>query len=223
MQSVFSISVAILLTAFTVRSTSAQEQLNVLTNADVVRLVGMGVPDLTVITVINDAKATQLDLNPRAVNDLADHGVSAAVIAAMGQPSTPMLQSTSLPSSCPVPRMLTTPTATKPATHKFDRVYAAGKAVDVAARSIGGIAPGNFQQLLFALEVELSFVQDQVITGAEVSLLSDYALAAAQFRLGLATYLTPGQRYSDWTYNGIDRMEIASNTLNDANKIYLGK
>jgi hypothetical protein len=220
MKYVFSVTVAVLLTAFSVQSASAQPTLTALTNADVIRLVALRVSDQTVIAVINDAKITQFDLSASAVSELTVLGVAAPVIAAMRQPSIPMPRSTPAPTP-KVPVTRTTPTITELDRQKFDRVYAAGKAVDVA-RGVEG-APGQFQQLLFAFDVEISFVQDKVTTPAEWSLMWNYMLASAQFRLGLATYLIPGKRASDWTCCGIDRMELASTTLNEANQIYLGK
>jgi hypothetical protein len=75
-----SMTIALLL-AFRVQSASAQSP--ALTNTDVSRLVSMHVSDQTVIAVIREAKATQFDLKPLVVDDLAFHGVSVTVIAAM--------------------------------------------------------------------------------------------------------------------------------------------
>jgi hypothetical protein len=232
--------VAVLLMS-SVPSASAQTPVTALTNAEVAHLVALHVSDVTVISVINGARITQFDLNASAVGELTVLGVSSAVVAAMRHPSTPIPP----PTPQPVSLTRTAPTAAELDRQKFARVYAAGKAVDLArslggfdavdahraatgfdvndARAVGGITPGQFQQLLFAFDVELSFVQDKVTTPAEWSLMWDYMLASAQFRLGLATYLIPGKRASDWACCGVDRMELASTTLNDANKIYLGK
>ena len=81
----------------------------------------------------------------------------------------------------------------------------------------------TWRPLVFAFNVEISSVQDQMTTGAEVELMLSYMRAAAQFRLALITYLTPGARYSGWVTRGYDSMVDASTTLNDANKVYLGK
>lgn len=209
--------------AFTVQSASAQPKLTALTNADVVRLVAMRVSDQAVIAVVNEAKMTQFDLSPTAVSELRILGVAATVIAAMRQPSVPMPPTAAAPMfQAKVPLTKPTPTVTGLNRQKFDRVYAAGKAVDVAAR-VEGIVPGKFQELLFALDVEISFIQDKVTTAAEWSLMYRYTLASAQFRLGLADYRTPGKREFDWTCCGINTMELASATLYYANTIYLGK
>ena len=87
MKYVFPLTVAVLLTAFSVQSASAQ--VSTLTNADVVRLVAMHVSDQTVIAVIHEATATQFELSELAISYLAGSGLSPAVIAAMRQPSTP--------------------------------------------------------------------------------------------------------------------------------------
>jgi hypothetical protein len=84
-----SVIVAVLLTAFSVSSVSAQ--VSTLTNADVIHLVGMGVSDATVIAVINEAKTTQFDLGALALANLTASRVSTAVITAMRQSSTPAL------------------------------------------------------------------------------------------------------------------------------------
>jgi hypothetical protein len=83
------VSAAVLFMAFFVQSASAQRL--ALTNADVTRLVAMRVSDRTVIAVIHEAQATQFDLSSRAVSQLTVSGVSIAVVAAMGEPSTSTL------------------------------------------------------------------------------------------------------------------------------------
>src|ERR1019366_810752 len=94
------VTVAVLLTAFSVQSANAQ--VSTLTNADVIRYVTtMHMPDQATINLINEAKAanaTQFDLSPPAVADLAAHGVSPAVIAAMRQPPAPVPPSATGPS-----------------------------------------------------------------------------------------------------------------------------
>lgn len=77
------VTVAILLTSFSVHSSSAQVRL--FANADVTRLVAMHVSDQTVIAVIHEATPTQFDLTARALEELAVSGVSTAVIDAMRQ------------------------------------------------------------------------------------------------------------------------------------------
>jgi hypothetical protein len=114
MKYVLQVTIAVLLTAFPVQSASAQAKLIALTNADVIRLVGMRVPDQTVIAVINGAKATQLDLSPGAVSELAGNGVSTAVIAAMRQPSSPR------PPAAVIAAPRQPPTPTPPATSASD-------------------------------------------------------------------------------------------------------
>jgi hypothetical protein len=218
----WSVTAAVILTGLFVQSASAQPTLTALTKADVVRLVALRVSDQTVLAVISDAQITQFDLSASAVSELQVLGVATTVIAAMRQPSIPNSRPTPSPLPPQTPLTRTTPTVTELDRRKFDRVYAAGKTVDVA-RGTEGFTAGQFQQFLFVFDVEISSVQDNVTTPAEWSLMWNYMLASVQFRLGLATYLIPGKRASDWTCCGIDRMELASITLSDANKIYLGK
>jgi hypothetical protein len=86
MKYVLPVTLAVLLTAFGVHSASAQ--VPTMTNADVTRLVAMHVSEQTVIAVIHEAKATQFDLRPQTIGELAVvYGVSPAVIATMRQPS----------------------------------------------------------------------------------------------------------------------------------------
>jgi hypothetical protein len=82
-----SLTTTVLMLPFCVQSASAQAP--GLTNEDVMRLVAMRVSDQTVTAVINEAKARRFNLSPLAVDDLAFHGVSTAVIAAMRQSSNP--------------------------------------------------------------------------------------------------------------------------------------
>jgi hypothetical protein len=87
MKYVLSVTIVALIALLPVPSVSAQSP--ALTNADVSRLVAMRVSDETVIAVIREAKAMQLDLRPLVLDDLAFHGVSVAVIAAMRQSAVP--------------------------------------------------------------------------------------------------------------------------------------
>ena len=95
MNRTFSVTVAVLLTAFFAQSASAQSP--ALTNADIARLVAMRVSDQTVIAVINETDVRQFDLGESAVSDLAVKGVSTAVIAAMRQSSVPAVAPTARP------------------------------------------------------------------------------------------------------------------------------
>jgi hypothetical protein len=89
MKYVLRTTLAALLTALSVQS--ARTQSIALTNADVTRLVVMGVSDQTVIAVIHEAQATQFDLSSRAVRELTTSGIPGAVVAAMGRPAAPTL------------------------------------------------------------------------------------------------------------------------------------
>ncbi len=82
--------VAALLLAVAATHPASGQTPSTLMNADVVRFVATGMPDQVVMTLIdeaNNARATQFDLSPSAVSDLAGHGVSQVVIAAMRQSS----------------------------------------------------------------------------------------------------------------------------------------
>jgi hypothetical protein len=93
MKNMLRVTVAVLLTAVSVHSASAQAP--ALTNADVTRLVAVHVSDQTVIAAIHEAKATQFDLSATAVSDLTIKGVSPAVIVVMRQSAAPTPVSTS--------------------------------------------------------------------------------------------------------------------------------
>jgi hypothetical protein len=80
------VAIAVFLVTILVRPASAQAP--ALTNADVVRLVALRVSAQTVITVVQEAVATQFDLSPQAAIELAGQGVPVAVIGAMRQVST---------------------------------------------------------------------------------------------------------------------------------------
>jgi hypothetical protein len=77
--------VVAVLTAVSIQPAGAQAPM--LTNADVSRLVAMHVSEQTVIAVIQEATATQFDLSPRAVSELAAQLIPTPIIAAMRQPS----------------------------------------------------------------------------------------------------------------------------------------
>lgn len=81
--------VAVLLTSSSVHAAGAQSTVSALTNADVIRYVALGISDRVMGIFINEATATKFDLSPAAVADLASHGVSPAVIAAMRRPAPP--------------------------------------------------------------------------------------------------------------------------------------
>lgn len=84
-------ALAALVTALTVCSAAAQRTVSPLANADVIRFAAIGLPEQSVITLVNEAvaaNAARFDLSPSSVSDLVAHGISPAVIAAMRQSST---------------------------------------------------------------------------------------------------------------------------------------
>jgi hypothetical protein len=66
-----------------VRAKAAQHAVMALTDADITRLVAMGVSEQTVIAVVQQAKATEFDLSTQTVSELTAAGVSPDIIAAM--------------------------------------------------------------------------------------------------------------------------------------------
>jgi hypothetical protein len=101
---------------------------------------------------------------------------------------------------------------------KFDKVYAAGKAVHEASYlSAVGVSPRQFQQLLLAMNTELSIAADKVTTKAEKSLFGKYQMAELSFDLGLTFY----GRYN--ATKGTAAMREATERIDAADKIYLGK
>lgn len=105
--------VAVLLTASSVHVAGAQSTVSALTNADVIRYVALGISDQVMRSLINEAKATTFDLTPAAVVDLASHGVSPAVIAAMRQPTPPAaaVATTPAPGTAEAPLVTCSPAA----------------------------------------------------------------------------------------------------------------
>lgn len=112
MKFILAATLGVLLTTFSVQAI-AQATLTPLTNADVIRFVAMGLPDEAVKNLISDAieaNVTRFDLSPAAISDLAGHGVSAGVVAAMRQPPAPP----AVIDRTPPPSSTTTPTRAGP-------------------------------------------------------------------------------------------------------------
>jgi hypothetical protein len=223
------VTVAVLLTAFSVHSASAQ--VSALTNADVIRYVTtMHMPDQVTINLINEAtvaKATQFDLSPAGVADLAAHGVSPAVIAAMRQPSTP----TPTPIPTPTPTPTPTPPPWTPAEaainrSKFEKVHAAGQAV-VDALGLEGLV-GQMEQVKTTREftTEASLASEKATTKAEVDLAFKYGNAAWGFATSLSSdMLDLRLRLVNSASLALTKKmrDEAWETLRAADKIYLAK
>jgi hypothetical protein len=105
--------VAVLLTASSVHVAGAQSTVSALTNADVIRYVALGISDRVMGIFINEATATKFDLSPAGVADLASHGVSPAVIAAMRRPPPPaaLIATTPAPVKAEAPFVTCSPAA----------------------------------------------------------------------------------------------------------------
>ena len=103
---------------------------------------------------------------------------------------------------------------------KFDKVYAAGKAV-ASARYLGavGVSPRKFQQLNLAFSRELSIVADTAMTKGEKALFGRYQKASLKFELAIAQ--RTGGGLSGWKAR--TAMREAVDLLDAANKIYRGK
>lgn len=120
-----------------------------------------------------------------------------------------------LAAGCPSPAAPAPRAGTTIDRKKFDDVYAAGKAVDAAWSA--SVPPRRFQQLLLAFGTEVSIVFDKT-TDAERSLAKQYQMAQLKFELGAAQV---DGRTSH--YDGIETLKEASELLDAANKMYLGK
>jgi hypothetical protein len=221
MKYALTVTAAALLTGFGVQSASAQ--LFALTNADVTRLVAMRVSDQTVIAVIHEAQARQFDLSSRAVSELATSGVSTAVVAAMGQPSTPALPPDRGPAasshSLDLPA-LTPAEAGDLDRSKFDTVYATSKSMEGAALT------KQFPEAKNAFDAAVAVARDRATTKAEQSLVKQYLLVSSKceaWALQEHTQRQLGRAYQNDLENSHETLTQALALLTAANAIYLGK
>lgn len=166
------------------------------TNADVIRLLGLGVSDRTVISVIQEVRQRQFDTNADSITALKASNVSEAVIAAIQR--TP-------PATVDDDARVDRP--------KFASVYEAGRALSRAVASTNATI-GLIDRLLQTFKTEVSGAKGKATTQGERSLVTKYALAQLQFEAGLNQMNTP-QRLDAWAK--------ATAALEDADKIYLGK
>lgn len=168
------------------------------TNADVIRLLALGVSDRTVISVVQEVKQRQFDAGGDSITALKAAGVSEVVIAAIQR--TPAATAT-VEDDARIGRQ------------KFDGVYAAGKAL---GRAVAGTDAtlGQIERLLLAFKTEVSGAKDKATTQVERSLVTKYAIAQLQFEAGLNQVNVP-QRFDAWAK--------ATAALEDADKIYLSK
>lgn len=166
------------------------------TNADVIRLLGLGVSDRTVISVIQEVKQRQFDTGADSMTVLKASGASEAIIAAIQR----------------------TPAATVDDDARIDRqkfasVYAAGRTLSRALASTDATV-GQIDHLLQTFKAEVSGAKDKATTQGERSLVTKYAVAQLQFEAGL-TQLNVPLRLDAWAK--------ATTALEEADKIYLGK
>lgn len=167
-----------------------------LTNADVVRLLGLGVSDRTVISVIQEVKQRQFDMGADSITSLKASGVSEAVIAAIQR--TP---AATVVDDAPLDRQ------------KFTRVYEAGRALRRAVASTDATL-GQIDHVLQSFKTEVSGAKDKATTQSERSLVAKYTLAQLQFEGGSNQVNVPLR---------LDAWAKATAALEEADKIYLGK
>lgn len=166
------------------------------TNADVIRLLGLGVSERTVISVIQEVKQRQFDTVADASTALKASGVSEAVIAAMQRtPAATVDDDASID-------LL-----------KFTRVYEAGRAL---SRAVGGTSAtvGQIEHLLQTFKTEVSVARDKATTQRERSLVIKYTVAQLQFDEGLNQMHVPLR---------LDAWAKATAALENADKVYQGK
>ncbi len=166
------------------------------TNADIIRLLGLGVSDRTVISVIQEVKQREFDTSADSMTALKASGASEAVIAAIQR--TP---SATVDDDARIDRQ------------KFTGVYAAGRAVSRAVASTDATV-GQIDHLLQTFKTEVSGAKDKATTRGERSLVTKYAIAQLQFEAGLNQMNVPLR---------LDAWAKATTALEDADKIYQSK
>jgi hypothetical protein len=102
---------------------------------------------------------------------------------------------------------------------KFDKVYAAGRAVASAQylRAVG-VSRRKFQQLNLAFSRELSILVNTPMTTDEKALFGRYQIASLKFELAIAQ--RTGGGLSGWKARAM--MRKAADHLDAANRIYRG-
>lgn len=174
----------------------AQTSAGALTNADVIRLLGLGVSDRTVLSVIQEAKQRQFDTAADSITTLKASGVSEAVIAAIQRaPAAAAVDDFGLDRQ------------------KFAGVWEAGRALRRGLASANATM-GQLDRQLQTFKTELSGARSNATTQGERSLVTKYTLAQLQFEAGLNQANAP-QRLDAWAN--------AMAALDDADKIYLTK
>ena len=190
---------ALLILAATMVPVRAQEKAGappMLRNADVVKLVALGVSEDTVIAVIRETAKRAFDTSPPAVAALRASGVPPRVVALMqGQP---------VPARAPAPDE-------RIERAKFDNVYRAARAVDDAVAT--NVLDRQLEPLIQAWKAESAAVMGKSSTRAERELASKYEAARAKFEQGLAQ--RDLSRYDAW--------KSGASMLEEANKTYLGR
>ena len=167
-----------------------------LTNADLIRLIGIGVSDRTVMSVIQEAKQRHFDTGADSIATLKASGVSEAVIAAIQRAPVAAVDG-----DAGLDRQ------------KFAGVYEAGRALSRGMASANATM-GQLDRQLQTFKTELSGARSKATTQDERSLVTKYTLAQVQFEAGLNQANAP-QRLDAWAKG------MAA--LDDADKIYLSK
>jgi hypothetical protein len=204
MKYMLSVTVAVLLTGFSVHSANAQPNVTMLTNAHVIRFVAMGISEQSVTTLINDAnvaRATKFDLGPAAVADLAAHGVSPAVITEMHEspkaapaasPAVNVQKPSVVPQE-PIPPMLAA-LATVDRT-KFARTQAAGMALRMSRPTV---APNRIEAMLKTFKSEIDAVRVKATTEGDKELMRRYERTYTWFTVGFYGMHIPGKELESY-------------------------
>src|SRR5262245_25778084 len=167
-----------------------------LRNADVVKLVALGVSDDTVIAVIRETSRRVFDTSNAGIIALRSNGISARVIAAM--------QGQTVPPRPPSPDE-------RVDRSKFDSVYRAASAVESAVAT--NVLDRQLEPLIAAFKAESAAAAEHAATRAERELANKFDQSRVRFEQGVAA--RDLSRYDLW--------KTASSMLDEANKIYLGR
>lgn len=166
------------------------------TQVDVIRLLGLGVSDRTVIAVIQEVKQREFDTSVDSITLLKASGVSEAVLAAIQR--TPAATAAD-----DAPMDL----------QKFTSVYEAGRALSRALASTNATV-GQIDHQVQTFKTEVAGAKSKATTPGERSLVTKYTIAQLQFEAGLNHMSVPLR---------LDAWAKATAALEDADNIYLRK
>lgn len=167
------------------------------TNADVVRLLSLGVSDQTVVSVIQEVTQRQFDTGAESIAALKASGASDAVLAAIRRTPAAVV----VGDDAAIERQ------------KFTALYEAGQTLGRAVASTDATL-GQIAHLLQSFKMELTAARDQATTQAERVLVTKYTLAQAQFDAGSNQMNVPLR---------LDAWVKATAALEDAETFYRNK